>query len=84
MTLGSTRPKTTSNSSTMPAPSSPHLSDLSAMPDKNSKQQQLNKDYADYLIEHETAKTRGEALGTFLEWRHKNDRDGIKIVERKK
>ena len=54
------------------------------MPNKKAKQQQLNTDYADFLIEHETAKEQGEALGTFLEWRHKNDKNGIKIVDRKK
>jgi len=65
----------------MPAPLP---SDHPAMPGTKAKQQKLNKDYADFLIESEVAKVQGEALGTFLEWRHKNDRDGIKIVERKK
>jgi len=54
------------------------------MPKQKAKQQQLNTDYADFLIESEAAKAQGEALGTFLEWRHKNDRDGIKILDRKK
>ena len=54
------------------------------MPNKKAKQQQLNQDYADFLTEHETAKEQGIALGTFLEWQHKNDRNGIKILDRKK
>ena len=54
------------------------------MPSKKAKQQQLNTDYADFLVESETAKEQGNPLGTFLEWRHKNNRDGIQIVDRKK
>ena len=52
------------------------------MPSK--KQKKLNRDYANFLVEYEAAKSQGIALGTFLEWLHKNDPDGIKIDETKK
>ena len=52
------------------------------MPSK--KQKKLNQDYANFLIEYEAAKTQGTALGTFLEWVHKNDPDGIKIDDTKR
>ena len=54
------------------------------MPNKKAKQQQLNQDYADFLVESEAAKAQGDPLGTFLEWQHKNGRNGIKIPDRKK
>ena len=53
------------------------------MPNKKAKQQQLNLDYADFLVESEAAKAQGNPIGTFIEWRHLNDRDGIKIFGRK-
>jgi len=52
------------------------------MPSK--KQKKLNQDYANFLVEYEAAKSQGIALGTFLEWLHKNDPDGIKIDDIKK
>ena len=51
---------------------------------KRSKQERLNTDYAEFLIESEAAKGQGNPIGTFIAWRHENDRDGIKILERKK
>ena len=65
----------------MPAPAP---ADPTEMPNKKAKQQQLNQDYADFLVESETAKEHGNPLGTFLEWQHRNDRNGIKILDRKK
>ena len=58
--------------------------DHSAVAMKNEKQKKLNRDYADFLSEHEAAKAQGQALGTFLEWLHKNDRNGVKIDDSKK
>jgi len=51
---------------------------------KSNKQKKLNQDYANFLVEYETAKTQGIALGTFLEWLHKNDPEGIKIDDSRK
>ena len=51
---------------------------------KNEKQKKLNHDYADFLAEHEAVKAQGQALGTFLEWLHKNDRNGVNIDGAKK
>lgn len=51
---------------------------------KSEKQKKLNLDYADFLAEHEAVKAQGSALGTFLEWLHKNDRNGVKIDDSKK
>lgn len=50
---------------------------------KAAKQKQLTRDYADFLVEYEAAKAKGIALGTFTAWRHANDRDGIKIPEKR-
>ena len=50
----------------------------------NKKQKKLNQDYANFLVEYEAAKAQGIALGTFLEWLHKNDLDGIKIDDARK
>jgi hypothetical protein len=50
--------------------------------DKQVKQKKLTQDYTDFLIEHEVAKTQGKALGTFLEWQHKNDRVAVSKVKR--
>ena len=47
--------------------------------EKLEKQKRLTQDHADFLIEYEEAKTRGEAIGTFIAWRHQNNRDGIQI-----
>ena len=49
---------------------------------KTEKQKKLTQDYAEFLVDHEEAKAQGEALGTFLEWQHKNDRAGVTIVKR--
>jgi len=47
-----------------------------AMPqDKQKKQQKLNQDYADFLVEYEA----GRVQGTFLAWMHETGRNGIKI-----
>lgn len=43
------------------------------------KQKQLTRDYSDFLVEYEAARERGETIGTFIAWRHENNRDGIKI-----
>lgn len=51
---------------------------------KNEKQKKLNRDYADFLAEHEAVKAQGQALGTFLEWLHKNDRNGVEVDDAKK
>ncbi len=48
---------------------------------KNEKQKRLSQEYAEFLIEYEAAKAQGIAIGTFIAWRHANDRDGIKIPE---
>lgn len=48
------------------------------------KQKKLDQDYASFIVEYEAEKSKGVALGTFLEWLHKNDPDGIKIDETKK
>ena len=47
------------------------------------KQRRLNQDYADFLAEYEPAMAQGRPIGGFIAWRHENDRDGIKIPERK-
>jgi hypothetical protein len=47
--------------------------------EKQEKQKRLTQDFQDFLVEYEAAKARGEALGTFIAWRHENNRDGIKI-----
>ena len=49
---------------------------------KTQKQKKLTQDYADFLVEHEKAKAQGVALGTFLEWMHKNNRAGVAPVKR--
>ena len=46
------------------------------------KQKKLSQDYADYLVDYAAAKAQGIALGTFIAWRHANNRDGIKIPPR--
>jgi hypothetical protein len=51
--------------------------------DKKDKQKALNQDYADFLVEYEAALAQGKHIGGFIAWRHENDRDGIKIPERK-
>ena len=51
--------------------------------DKKDKQKRLNKDYADFLVEYAAAMAQGRPIGGFIAWRHENDRDGIKIPERK-
>ena len=48
------------------------------------KQKKLNADYSEFLVEHEAAKAHGKALGTFLEWLHKNDRNGVEVDDTKK
>lgn len=48
------------------------------------KQKQLTQDYADFLVEYETAKAQGICLGTFLAWRHANNRDNIVIDDSRK
>ena len=57
-------------------------------PDKSEiearKRQQLTQDYADFLAEYEAARARGEQIGTFIAWRHANNRDGIKIDDSRK
>lgn len=45
------------------------------------KQKKLTQDYADFLVEQKAAEARGEALGTFIAWRHENNREGIKIED---
>ncbi len=47
------------------------------------KKKKLSQEYAEFLIEYEAAKAQGKALGTFIAWRHANDRDGIKIPEKR-
>ena len=49
---------------------------------KTLKQKKLTQDYADFLAEHEEAKAQGVALGTFLEWVHKNNRAGVVLTRR--
>ena len=49
---------------------------------KKEKQKKLTQDYSDFLSEYEEAKARGEALGTFLEWQHRNGRAGVTIAKR--
>ena len=49
---------------------------------KTEKQKKLTQDFAEFLVDHKEASARGEALGTFLEWQHKNDRAGVAIVKR--
>ncbi len=49
---------------------------------KTQKQKKLTQDYADFLAEHEEAKAQGVALGTFLEWVHKNNRAGVVLTKR--
>ena len=44
------------------------------------KQKKLAQDYADFLVDEETAKQQGIALGTFLTLVHKNDRSGVTVV----
>jgi hypothetical protein len=51
---------------------------------QKEKQKQLTQDYADFLIDYEAAKAQGTALGTFLAWRHLNNRDGIEIDDSRK
>ncbi|MFZ4535919.1 hypothetical protein [Propionivibrio sp.] len=46
------------------------------------KQQKLNQDYADFLVEHAAAKEQGKALGNFLEWIHATGRVEITIKGR--
>ena len=48
------------------------------------KQKQLTQDYADFLAEYEAAKQQGVSIGTFIAWRHANNRDGIKIDDSRK
>jgi len=48
------------------------------------KQEKLNQDYADFVVEHEAAKAQSKALGTFLKWLHKSDRNGVMIIDSKK
>ncbi|MBV5337499.1 MAG: hypothetical protein J0653_06015 [Deltaproteobacteria bacterium] len=48
------------------------------------KQKQLTQDYADFLIDYEAAKAQGIALGTFIAWRHLNNRDNIVIDDSRK
>ena len=48
---------------------------------QKDKQNALNQDYADFLIEYEAAIAQGNPIGGFIAWRHENDRDGIKIPE---
>lgn len=38
------------------------------------KQEKLNQDYADFLVEHATAKAQGKSLGNFLSWIHATGR----------
>lgn len=49
---------------------------------KTQKQKKLTQDYADFLVEHEEAKAQGVALGTFLEWVHRNNRAGVTLPKR--
>jgi hypothetical protein len=51
---------------------------------QKEKQKQLTQDYADFLVDYEAAKAQGTALGTFLAWRHLNNRDGIVIDDSRK
>jgi len=48
--------------------------------EKQEKQKKLTQDYANFLIEHEAARTQGKALGTFLEWQHNSDRTRVSEV----
>ena len=48
------------------------------------KQMKTSKDHADFIVKHEAAKAQGKALGTFLEWLHENDRNGVRIDDSKK
>jgi len=57
-------------------PNQPDQEKNHAMPQgKKEKQQKLNQDYADFLIEYEA----GRVQGTFLAWMHETGRNGIKI-----
>ena len=47
--------------------------------EKLEKQKKLAKDYEEFLMVYEEAKSRGEAIGTFIAWQHENNRNGIKI-----
>lgn len=42
------------------------------------KQEQLGKDYAEYLAERDKLAEQGRSIGTFIGWRHDN-RASIKI-----
>lgn len=57
-----------------------HWNEITKM-DMQEKTKQLTQDYADFLAEYEAAKARGEFIGTFIAWRHANNRDGIVIEE---
>jgi hypothetical protein len=50
--------------------------------EKQDKQQKLNQDYADFLVEYDAAMAQGTPIGGFIAWRHENNRDGIKIPQR--
>jgi hypothetical protein len=51
---------------------------------KKEKQKLLTKDYADFIAEYEAAKALGICLGTFLAWRHANNRGNIVIDDSRK
>jgi len=55
---------------------------LQALVMKTQKQKKLTQDYADFLADHEKARVQGVALGTFLEWVHKNNRAGVVLTKR--
>ena len=46
---------------------------------KNEKQQKLNQDYADFLVEYDAAQAQGKFIGGFIGWMHETGRNGIKI-----
>lgn len=48
----------------------------------SEKQKKLTQDYADFVSAYQDAKSQGLALGTFLEWQHRNDRAGVTIAKR--
>ena len=44
--------------------------------EKLEKQKKLAKDYEEFLMVYEEAKSRGAAIGTFIAWQHVNNPTG--------
>jgi len=52
--------------------------------DQQDKQQKLNKDYADFLVEYKAALAQGKLIGGFIGWMHETGSNGIKIPQNRK